>query len=359
MVFGEGALETVGLTPSFWQGKTVLITGHTGFKGSWLSLWLQKMGAHCVGYALAPPSQPNLYALAEVNDVMLDSVYADINHTDTLLQTLETYRPEIILHLAAQSIVSYGYQYPVETFKTNALGTANVLSAAQKVGCAQCIVVVTSDKCYQNQHWSWPYRENDALGGSDPYSSSKACAELVVESFRKSFALPIATVRAGNVIGGGDWANDRLLPDTVRAVLSRAPMKIRNPNAVRPWQHVLDPLYGYLRLVEVAYQKGTVCHRAWNFGPSLDGIATVSTVLDGFLTAWGEPYTYEVEKSDFVETESLQIDASLAQQVLGWKSKLRLEDALSWTADWYQAYRKNENLQHITLKQIERYEDLL
>ena len=283
----------MGLSKGFWQDRRVLVTGHTGFKGGWVSLWLHQLGAKVTGYALAPPSHPNLFEVARVGE-LVQSVQADIRDRARLSAVIGEFQPEIILHFAAQSLVRESYQTPVETFEVNVLGTANLLEAARSCRAVRAIVIVTSDKCYENREWLWPYRESESLGGHDPYSSSKACAELVTAAYRSSFFLEsgsalVATVRAGNVIGGGDWANDRLVPDIVRALLSGRHVSIRDPGAVRPWQHVLDPLHGYLLLAERLCSGQREFADAWNFGPTDDGMKPVSWFVERALSAlWAD-----------------------------------------------------------------------
>ena len=264
------------MNPAFWKGKRILLTGHTGFKGSWLSLWLQSMGAPVVGYALAPPTNPSLFEVAEVGRGMT-SVIGDIRDLEHLCAVFAEHKPEIVIHMAAQPLVRYSYIEPVETYSTNVMGTVNLLEAVRGTDSVKAVVNVTSDKCYENREWVWNYRENEAMGGYDPYSNSKGCAELVTAAYRNSYfhsekykehGVALASGRAGNVIGGGDWAGDRLIPDIMRAITQNLAVNIRNPHAIRPWQHVLEPLSGYLMLAQKLYEEGAAYAEGWNFGPS-------------------------------------------------------------------------------------------
>ena len=281
---------------SFWVGKVVLLTGHTGFKGSWLSLWLQSMGANVIGYALPPPTNPSLFISANVANDMT-SIAGDMRDFPALLSVVEKYQPEIIIHMAAQSLVRHSYANPVETYSTNVMGTVHLLEAARQADSVRAIINVTSDKCYENREWIWGYRENEAMGGYDPYSNSKGCAELVAAAYRNSYFNPasfadhgvgLASARAGNVIGGGDWAEDRLIPDIMRAITQNKPASIRNPHAIRPWQHVLEPLSGYLMLAEKLWKNGAAFGEAWNFGPNDEDAKPVQWIVEQLTKSWGE-----------------------------------------------------------------------
>ena len=357
-------METVALDSKFWRGKKVLLTGHTGFKGSWLSLWLEKLGAHVTGYALPPPTRPSLFELAQI-DAGLQSVIGDIRDLPKLKEAMQTGVPEIILHLAAQSLVHESYASPVETFATNVMGTVNVLEAARACASVRAIVIVTSDKCYQNRERQRPYREVDPMGGHDPYSASKGAAELATAAYRSSFfsakaggaRSAVATARAGNVIGGGDWAADRLIPDIVRAARRGEAALIRHPRAIRPWQHVLEPLYGYMLLAEKLYQAGDHYAAAWNFGPSEQECRSVEWLATRFLEIWDEGPAWEQSDAGRLhEAGILKLDSSKAHELLGWHPRLKIEDAIDWTATWYKQWTKSANMRAVTLSQIERFE---
>lgn len=348
---------------SFWRNKRVLLTGHTGFKGSWLSLWLSFRGAHVTGYALEPPCRPALYRLAKI-DQDVDSIEADIRNYDSIAAAVNKADPDIVLHLAAQSLVRESYLHPLETFATNVMGTANLLEALRNSDRAKAIVIVTSDKCYENQEWSWGYRENEAVGGVDPYSASKGCTELVAASFRRSYfndkhSAGIASARAGNVIGGGDYAADRLMTDVMEAILQGKPARIRNRNAIRPWQHVLEPLHGYLLLAEALAQKGQRYAEAWNFGPVDEDVKPVSWICDELVKRWGTSASWTDDGGEHPhEATYLKLDSSKARARLGWKSKLRLTEALDRIVDWNRVATSNGDVRSHTLAEIESYEAL-
>ncbi len=349
------------VTKYFWSNKRVLVTGHTGFKGAWLSLWLQSLGARVTGYALAAPTDPSLFALANVANGM-NSVEGDILDLNCLEQTIKKSRPEVVFHLAAQALVRESYKEPVNTFSTNVIGTVHVLDLVRRIGGTRAVINVTSDKCYENREWERGYREDDALGGSDPYASSKACAELVTAAYRKSFfsngqAVGVASVRAGNVIGGVDWANDRLIPDVVRAVLGDRVVHIRNPSAVRPWQHVLEPLRGYLILAQKLYENGSAFSEGWNFGPNDHGAKPVSWIVEQTIDRWHEKIQIEDDQGDNPpEANYLKLEWSKAAGRLGWRPRLDLEQAIRWTVDWYAGYQRDPSGCHeLTLKQIDEY----
>ena len=349
----------------FWRGKRVLMTGHTGFKGSWLSLWLQDAGAVVTGYALEPPTSPSLFDLARVGDGM-ESVIGDVRDLARLGDVVARTRPEIVLHLAAQSVVHYSYAHPIETFAVNVLGTAHVLEVARLSSEVRCVVSVTSDKCYENQEWHWGYRENEPMGGHDPYSASKGCAELVTAAYRRSYCGPggradllIGSGRAGNVIGGGDWTANQLVPDVIRAFLRSERVRLRNPGAVRPWQFVLEPLNGYLMLAEGLWEGAESFAAGWNFGPRDDDVRPVSWIVDRLATLWGGGAGWELDEGSHPhEAHHLKLDCSRAHAELGWSPRLTLAPALEWVAEWYTGYRDTHDLRALTLAQIARWEGM-
>jgi len=346
---------------SFWKGKRVLVTGHTGFKGSWLSLWLKLRGAEVCGYALEPESSPNLFESLGL-DGLLDSRIGDIRDLESLEQTLNSFQPEIIFHLAAQSLVRRSYREPVDTYTTNVIGTINVLEAARKTGFAKAIVAVTTDKVYENEERDFGYSETDRLGGFDPYSNSKACAEMAISSYRNSFFSDdktlIASARAGNVIGGGDWSEDRLLPDVFRSLIFGDGLEIRNPNSVRPWQHTLEPLNGYMLLAEKLFEGKKEFATAWNFGPEENASKPVKLVLAEIEKNWDGNVEWKISDDDHPhETNILKLDSSRAIAELGWNSILSLPESLMMTIDWYRAFRDKKDLVKVTTGQIREYEE--
>ncbi len=353
---------------SFWRGKTVLLTGHTGFKGSWLSLWLQKMGARVVGFALASPSTPNLFEIANVADGMF-SIHGDVRDLTALKRVIRQHQPEVVFHLAAQALVRMSYDDPIETYSTNVMGTANLLESIRQTDCVKSAVFVTSDKCYENNEWIWGYRENDPMGGHDPYSSSKGCAELVVSAFTRSFFLQkngsqsitgIATARAGNVIGGGDWSRDRLVSDIMTAIAADRQVVIRSPHAIRPWQHVLEPLRGYMMLAEQLYHHGAEYMGGWNFGPEDQDARPVSWIVDRLTQLWGHGATWAVDNTTNPhEANYLKLDCTKARHLLGWKPNLKLSAALEWIVRWYRCLNDGASMGQITLDQIENYESII
>jgi CDP-glucose 4,6-dehydratase len=346
------------MTPAFWSGKRVLLTGHTGFKGAWLSLWLSELGADVTGYAL-PPDEVSLFAQANVGS-RVRSVFADIRDLDRVAATMRDARPDIVIHMAAQSLVRRSYEVPVETFGVNAMGTAHVLEAARMIESVRTALIVTTDKCYENREWTWGYRETDGLGGHDPYSASKACAELVTTAYRRSFfgdsGRGVASARAGNVIGGGDWARDRIVPDIARAALRSEPATVRNPRSIRPWQHVLDVLLGYLQLVERLYEDPARYSDAWNFGPSPDDVRSVAELADALCGVWpGAAWAHEGGVHPH-ETSVLTLDATKARRHLSWRPRLAFHDAVRWSADWYRRHRDDPGA--VTLEQLKSYAGL-
>ena len=353
------------MNSAFWYGKRVLLTGHTGFKGSWLSLWLQSMGAEVIGYALAPPTKPSLFEVANVSSGMT-SIIGDIRDLATLQKVSAEHRPEIVIHMAAQPLVRYSYLEPVETYSTNVMGAVNLLEAIRQTKSVKAVVNVTTDKCYENREWAWGYRENEAMGGFDPYSSSKGCAELVTAAYRNSYFHPekyhehgvaIATGRAGNVIGGGDWAEDRLIPDTMRAIVSGQHVNIRNPHSIRPWQHVLEPLSGYLLLAQRLYEDGPAFAEAWNFGPNDDDAKPVDWILDKLTETWGEGASWQLDNGKHPhEAHYLKLDCSKAKSRLQWQSKWSLATAIEEICVWHKAHAAGADMQAMCLHQIKQYE---
>jgi CDP-glucose 4,6-dehydratase len=343
----------------FWQGRRVFLTGHTGFKGAWMSLWLRLLGAKVTGYALKAHTTPNLFDLTGGD---APSVIADIRDAAKVREALTAADPQIVIHMAAQALVRASYRDPIETFGTNVLGTAMLLQALRDLKHLQCVLIVTSDKVYENRGEGRPFVESDRLGGHDPYSNSKACAELVTASFRDSFyqeGPPIASVRAGNVIGGGDWSQDRLIPDCVRALNAGEPVALRYPDAVRPWQHVLEPLSGYLTLAQALVQTPAAAPRAVNFGPDASSFCRVHEVVDAFSARFsGKPGWRRDLGVHPGEAAMLTLSSALAQSSLGWRARLDVHESLAWTADWYLAYAAGENMVKYSQAQIARYESL-
>ena len=352
---------TVGqcqINPSFWAGKRVLITGHTGFKGSWLSLWLQSMGADLHGMALEPPTDPSLFVVARVAEGMSHHI-VDIRDFLAVKACIEACQPEIIFHMAAQPLVRKSYAAPVETYATNVMGTLHVLEAARHIRSVKAIVNITTDKCYENREWVWGYREDEPMGGHDPYSSSKGCAELVSSAYRKSFlkdvGIALATVRAGNVIGGGDWASDRLVPDVLRSLERNEVPMVRSPAATRPWQHVLEPLSGYLLLSERLYLLGQLDAESWNFGPRDEGVRSVQWVVEFLCERWGgQSWSPQLGKHPH-EANFLKLDISKARQRLHWEPRWSLERALTHIIEWHRAWLLGRDMRDVCLNQIEQY----
>jgi CDP-glucose 4,6-dehydratase len=355
------------MNPEFWRKRKVLLTGHTGFKGSWLSLWLQSLGAEVIGYALPPPTQPSLYVLAEVEKGM-ESISGDILDLEHLRRVVREHRPEIIFHMAAQSLVRRSYSDPVGTYATNVMGTVHVLEAVRDAPVVQAVVIVTTDKCYENREDQRAYRETDRLGGFDPYSTSKASAELVTAAFRKSFfrgtkqeaMAGVGSARAGNVIGGGDWAADRLIPDVMRAVLEGRMLWIRNPHSVRPWQHVLDPLCGYLILAEKLCQDPERFSESWNFGPDESETFSVSAVLERLSALWGLGVLWCCDDGPHPhEARYLKLDCTKAKTELGWEPQWNLNVALEATVQWYKAHQSHQDVRSLAQEQIRSYQSVL
>jgi CDP-glucose 4,6-dehydratase len=350
----------MAMNPKFWHGKRVFLSGHTGFKGGWLALWLADMGAEVHGYALTPPTEPNFFTVCNLQAHLGGGTIADIRDAATLTQALQAARPDIVLHLAAQPLVRYSYTAPVETYSVNVMGTVNLLEAVRQTPGVKAVVNVTTDKCYENREWVRPYRENEAMGGVDPYSSSKACSELVTAAYRRSFldaaGIHVASARAGNVIGGGDWALDRLIPDFLRALDARQALTIRSPQATRPWQHVLEPLAGYLTLAEKLYSDGQCFADAWNFGPEDGDARTVQWIVEQLCSQTpGAAWQCDAAPQPH-EANTLKLDSSKAKTQLGWHPRWNLQTALSQTLAWHQAWRQGADMAAASLEQIHSYE---
>lgn len=351
----------------FWRAKRVLVTGHTGFKGAWLALWLRQLGAVPLGLSLEPETSPSLAELARIDD-MFETGRIDIRDGEALANAISAMKPDIVMHLAAQTLVRRSYAEPALTFETNVMGTVHLLEAVRQTEAVRSVVIVTSDKCYENKEWHWSYREDEALGGHDPYSASKGCAELITSAWRRSFFTPrsdsgsvaaVASARAGNVIGGGDWAADRLVPDCIRALEKGAPVMIRNPHSTRPWQHVLEPLSGYLLLAERLWSDGEAFAEGWNFGPAVEEARPVSYVVDAVTGLWGDGARWELRGGDHPhEAGFLSVDASKARARLNWKPRLRLDEALAWTTEWYKRRSRGEAAVDLVGEQIARYQDI-
>lgn len=355
------------MNPSFWLRKKVFITGHTGFKGSWLCLWLQELGAEVTGYALPPHTQPSLFKVAQVEQGMT-SIIGDICDGELLTNVIRKAEPDIVIHLAAQPLVRQSYVDPVLTYSTNIMGTVQLLEAVRQTPSVRAVINVTTDKCYENKEWFWGYRENEPMGGFDPYSSSKGCSELVTAAYRNSFfnnlthdkhQVALATARAGNVIGGGDWANDRLIPDVLRAIESGQNVKIRNPNATRPWQHVLDPLNGYLILAEKLYMEGLTFAEAFNFGPAEEDAKSVKWIVEQLIESLGEGVSWHLDGDTHPhEAHYLKLDCSKARAMLGWQPHWNITRALQAIIGWHKvhsAYQRRAKIRSLCLQQIKEY----
>lgn len=360
-------MESLGIikgkvNPSFWKRKKVYLTGHTGFKGSWMSLWLQSMGATVKGYSLNPNTRPNLFTEANVSTGMHSEI-GDIRDLKQITKSMLDFNPDILIHMAAQPLVRLSYKEPVDTYTTNVIGTVNVLEAARKCSSLKAIISVTTDKCYENHEWEWGYRESDPMGGYDPYSSSKGCAELIISAYRRSFfsgstTASLASARAGNVIGGGDWSTDRLIPDILKAFENRNPVVIRNPLSTRPWQHVLEPISGYLVLAENLYIYGDDFAEGWNFGPKDEGCKPVEWILDKMVTNWGDGASWELDKKNNPhEAGFLKLDCSKAANRLKWQPKWELHETLEKIVNWHKQYLKGVNINKECLEEINNYKN--
>jgi CDP-glucose 4,6-dehydratase len=356
-----------GVPCSPWKGRRVFLTGHTGFKGSWLALWLSQAGATVCGYSLAPPSEPNLFEVARVGE-RIQSIEADICDELRLRSAMQEFAPELVFHLAAQSLVRRSYVEPVLTYATNVMGTVNVLECIRQTGSVRAAVIITTDKCYENREWQWGYREEDRLGGHDPYSNSKACAELVCAAYRNSFFAPeklsvhgvaVATARAGNVIGGGDWAADRLIPDLMRGFIAGEQVAIRNPNSIRPWQHVLEPIRGYIQLAERLLARDSEFASAWNFGPAEEDARPVQWIVQRLAQQWSPQASWAVSEGVHPhEATYLKLDCARAHNLLGWRPALGLSGALELIVEWYKNWQAGSDMQTVTLDQIAAYQRL-
>ena len=362
----QGSLENLEMNSGFWKARRVFLTGHTGFKGAWLALWLRELGAEVSGYALAPHTKPSLFeTLGLAND--MTSTIADIRDGAAVARAIAQAAPDTVIHMAAQALVRESYAAPVDTYAVNVMGTAHVLDAIRLQPTVRAVVVVTSDKCYENREWLWGYREDEPMGGHDPYSSSKGCAELLTSAWRRSFFPParyerhrvaMASARAGNVIGGGDWAADRLVPDMIRAVSRGVPAIIRNPGAVRPWQHVLEPLSGYLALAERLHTHGPEFAEGWNFGPRDEDARPVEWIAEGLAKRWGDGAAWKAERSDGPhEAGYLKLDCSKAHARLGWRPRWTLGEALARVVDWHKAHASGKDMKAFSLRQIQDYSD--
>jgi CDP-glucose 4,6-dehydratase len=368
MAIGRSSLESMVIMQNFWQDKNVLVTGHTGFKGGWLCLWLQHCGAKVSGFALQPPTQPSLFEQARVADNMT-SIIGNIRELSAIKAVMQQVQPEIVFHLAAQPLVRYSYQEPVETYATNVMGTLHVLESIRSINSVRAAVMITTDKCYENKEWYWGYRENEPLGGYDPYSSSKACAEILIASYRHSYfpnerypqhKTAIASARAGNVIGGGDWAQDRLIPDIIRSLAQQQTIQIRYPQAIRPWQHVLEPLAGYLQLAQKLYRQGADYAQAWNFASHAEEAKPVQWIVEKMLALWGENAGWLQESSEHPhEAHYLKLDCSKAHAELNWLPRWNLATALEKIVQWHQAQLNNADMRALSLAQIQDYSSII
>lgn len=349
----------MSVDPSFWRGKRVFMTGHTGFKGGWLSLWLQQLGAELQGLALAPGDTPNLFTEARVADGM-SSRFGDIRDLETVKAAMAAFRPDIVIHMAAQPLVRLSYAEPVQTYATNVMGTVHLLEAVRLTPSVRAVVNITTDKCYENREWAWGYREDEPMGGYDPYSNSKGCAELVSNAYRRSFfqqgGPALATARAGNVIGGGDWSSDRLVPDILRAFERDKPVVIRNPHSTRPWQHVLEPLSGYLTLAQRLWDGGPSFAEGWNLGPRDEDARPVQWIVERLASQWGKGARWQIDGDEHPhEANFLKLDISKARSRLGWQPRWNLDDALHHIVAWHRAWLARQDVRALCLKQIDQY----
>lgn len=366
-VLSSRASNCSSVDQNFWAGKRVFLTGHTGFKGGWLALWLTSMGAKVTGYSLAPNTNPNFFEVANVAVGLEHSHIADIRDLDNLQKAMSQAKPEVVIHMAAQPLVRYSYINPVETYATNVMGTVHLLESIRSLDCVRAAVIVTTDKCYENKEWAWGYRENEPMGGHDPYSNSKGCAELVTSAYINSYFSPkkysehrvaIASARAGNVIGGGDWSEDRLIPDAIQAFEAQDTLMIRNPLATRPWQHVLEPLSGYLILAQALHEGGAKFDGGWNFGPRDEDARSVQDVINLLIECWGSKARWQQDQSEQPhEAHSLKLDISKARQYLNWAPRWSLEKAIENISQWQQSYQQAINMREISLQQIESYQN--
>ena len=360
MGLGQSAMENLVVSREFWRGKRVFMTGHTGFKGGWLALWLSELGAEVHGFALAPPTEPNLFTVLKLSDHLAHSTIADIRDAAALTEAMQVARPDVVLHLAAQPLVRHSYTAPEETYAVNVMGTVNLFEAVRQTPGVKAVVNITTDKCYENREWIWPYRENEALGGFDPYSSSKACSELVTSAYRSSFlaaaGVQLASARAGNVIGGGDWAADRLVPDFLRALDAGQTLTIRSPQATRPWQHVLEPLSGYLALAEKLFLDGQDFAEAWNFGPDESDARPVQWIVERLCSRIPEARWQCDMSPQPHEAHTLKLDISKSRTRLGWRPRWDLDTALLMTLEWHQAWRQESDMATFSLNQIQKHE---
>ena len=352
---------------NFWKNKKVLLTGHTGFKGSWLSIWLKKLGAELVGFSKDIPTKPSLFEVAKVSEGMI-SITGNIEDFAMIQKVVKENKPEIVIHMAAQSLVRKSYEEPITTFATNVMGTVNLLQAIKTTGSTRVLINVTSDKCYENKGTEKAFSENSPMGGYDPYSSSKGCAELVTSSFRDSFfnlkeferhGCSLSSVRSGNVIGGGDWAKDRLIPDIMNSISKRIPTQIRNTRSIRPWQFVLEPLFGYLILAQRMWEEGKEFSEPWNFGPDETDCKSVKWILEKISKEWNDGFSWKEDTKDNPhEAEMLKLDCTKAKKRLGWKTKLDVTETIEWTVNWYKEYFKNSDMKEYTENQIDKFVSL-
>lgn len=356
--------EQAFMLKNIYKNKIVLVTGHTGFKGSWLCIWLKKLGAHVIGYSLEPYTNRDNFVVTGLKDKMTH-IIGDVRKYKKLSTVFLEYRPEFVFHLAAQPLVRESYLNPKETYDVNIGGTINVLECCRLATTVKVIINITSDKCYENKEWIWGYRENDSLGGYDPYSSSKGCSELITSAYRKSFFNPtdfskhhkcLSSVRAGNVIGGGDWRKDRLVPDCIKALENNEPIRVRNPDAFRPWQHVLEPLSGYLSLASIMYREPTKFCDAWNFGPDYDSIITVRDIVDMIITEWGSgKWIHHSNQEEPHEAKLLALDINKARIFLDWHPTLRIREAIKFTVEWHKKCNEKKNMYDVCLDQIQQF----